>query len=152
MLVAKRWRKHNNTHPVVTLSGVSGSIFAGELFPHAGPPHPSGTEAQLLAAVMFWPTWTSVFHIWSCLGLRSEAECCWQATLTGHWCVFVCVRALPHLAVGAGRYSESWRALLWGHPLTTHTHTHILTAPPRGNFRPLSRLQGNGRIKLWEAL
>lgn len=87
---------------VATVSGVSGSWDVGELVSHLKPPHPSVAEAPLLAAVMFWPTLTSVIHIWSRLGTCAEVEWCWQASLTGHWCARVHVRvcALPHLAVG----------------------------------------------------
>lgn len=112
---------------------VSGPLHRSELFqdPSFSPHTPPVTLALVLAAVILWPTCTSVFHIWSCLRTCAEVYWCWQAFLTGHWCAYVCVFesgvsdhwnvcvcVLPHLAAG--------KTLLWelkGPAVRSHAHT-----------------------------
>lgn len=113
----------------VAASGMSGSSDAGELVSHAEPPHPSVAEAPLLAAVMFWPTRTSVIHIWSRLGTCAEAEWCWQASLTGRWCARAHGVCTPSPC--CRRDITAWV----GKACCEVTPPHPHAAPPPGNSR-----------------
>lgn len=142
-LVADWWREDEQQAPGRNsgLSGVSGSIFAGELFPQAAPGPPVGSRSSTISSC------NVLANMNFCLShLEPPRGCALKLNVVGRplWLVIavcVCVCAPSPCC----RHQTS-QPELKGPVVRSHTHS----SSSGRHWVGLSRLRGNKRIKLGE--